>query len=146
MAPLAPFNPPLGVHPQFCYPVEETLQMKEKVFSLSGDDFTITTVSGEKICKCKGKVMSISDSKKFTDIRGNELFTLKNKHFAIHKSFHAEGPGGHDVFKVKGHFARKYLQIVMLGTTQTNECCDLPVQSSHPNRPSTSRMRPTARR
>jgi hypothetical protein len=37
--------------------------MKEKVFSLSGDDFTVETVDGTKVCKCKGKVMSISDRK-----------------------------------------------------------------------------------
>jgi uncharacterized protein YxjI len=37
--------------------------MKEKAFSLSGDDFTITTANGTPVCKCKGKVLSISDKK-----------------------------------------------------------------------------------
>ncbi len=41
----------------------------------------------------------------FTDIQGHELFALKNKHFTIHKSFHAEGPDGKDVFVVKGQFS-----------------------------------------
>lgn len=64
MAPhLTAFNPPLGPNPVFCNPGEETLVMKEKVFSLSGDDFSITTVSGLSVCKCKGKVLSISDAK-----------------------------------------------------------------------------------
>ena len=63
MAPLAPFNPPLGPNQQFCQPTEQTLQMKEKVFSLTGDDFTVTTVSGIEVCRCKGKVLSISDAK-----------------------------------------------------------------------------------
>lgn len=63
MAPLAPFNPPLGPTPQFAQLNEETLQMKEKVFSLTGDDFTVRTVSGIEICQCKGKVFSIRDAK-----------------------------------------------------------------------------------
>lgn len=66
MAPLAPFVPPLGpqpANPHFYSDKQQTLQMKEKVFSLSGDDFIITTVEGIEVCKCKGKVMSISDKK-----------------------------------------------------------------------------------
>ena len=41
----------------------------------------------------------------FTDMQGNKLFALKNKHFTIHKSFHAEAPSGDDLFVVKGHFS-----------------------------------------
>ncbi|KAK5196794.1 hypothetical protein LTR72_001787 [Exophiala xenobiotica] len=105
MAPLAPFNPPLGPNQMFYQPNEQTLQMKEKVFSLTGDDFTVTTVAGVQVCKCKGKVLSISGAKKFTDMQGNEIFTLKNKYFSLHKSFHAERPDGSDIFQVKGHFS-----------------------------------------
>ena len=131
MAPLTPFDPPLGPNPKFAFPGEETLQMKEKVFSLSGDDFTVNTVTGLEVCKCKGKVVSLSDAskshnhhlsgvtmeenrhltswlEKFTDIQGHDLFTLKNTHFALNKSFHAQGPGGHDIFQVKGHFTGWY--------------------------------------
>jgi hypothetical protein len=63
MAPLTPFNPVLGPNPKYCFPEENVLQMREKAFSLSGDDFTIKTANGAEICKCKGKVMSISDKK-----------------------------------------------------------------------------------
>jgi len=79
--------------------------MKEKVFSLSGDDFSVTTADGLVVCKCKGKVFSISDKKEFTDTQGNLLFSLKKKHLTIHKSFHGENAHGKDVFKVKGHFS-----------------------------------------
>ena len=37
--------------------------MKEKAFSLTGDDFTIKTVAGMEVCKCKGRLLSISDKK-----------------------------------------------------------------------------------
>lgn len=44
-------EPPLGPQPNntnFYHPREVTLAMKEKVLSLSGDDFTVRTV-GEKL-------------------------------------------------------------------------------------------------
>lgn len=107
MTELAPFQPPLGPqppNPAFYSPQTTTLQMKEKVFSLSGDDFTVHTVDGLEVCKVKGKVMSFRDSKKFTDMQGNELFNVKNKMLAISKSFHGESPHGHN-FEVKGHFS-----------------------------------------
>ncbi|TID26591.1 hypothetical protein E2P81_ATG01063 [Venturia nashicola] len=103
--PFAPFNPVLGPNPQYCFPEAHVLQMKEKAFSLSGDDFSIKTASGLPVCVCKGKVLSISDKKAFTDIQGNKLFDLKNKHLALFKSFKAVGPGGNVLFEVKGHFS-----------------------------------------
>jgi uncharacterized protein YxjI len=78
--------------------------MKEKILSLSGDDFTITTTSGSPVCKCKGKVFSIHGSKAFTDMQGNELFTLKKKMLAISKSFVCESPQGFNI-EIKGHFS-----------------------------------------
>jgi hypothetical protein len=63
MAPLTSFNPHLGTNPKYCFPEENVLNMKEKAFSLSGDDFTIKTANGAEICRCKGKVLSISDKK-----------------------------------------------------------------------------------
>ncbi|MCJ1455981.1 hypothetical protein MMC28_006338 [Mycoblastus sanguinarius] len=105
MAPLQAFNPPLGPNLSHCHPEQVTLHMKEKAFSLTGDDFTVKTTSGVEVCRCKGKVISLSDKKVFTDVQGHELFALKNKHFTIHKSFHAEGPNGKDLFVVKGEFS-----------------------------------------
>ncbi|KAF1985500.1 DUF567-domain-containing protein [Aulographum hederae CBS 113979] len=105
MSPLAVFNPPLGPNPKYFMPEETTLTMKEKAFSLSGDDFTIKTTSGIDVCKCKGKMVSLHDSKEFVDPQGVHLFTLKNKLIALHKSFRAEGPDGKDLFTVKGHFS-----------------------------------------
>ena len=107
MSAIAPFNPPLGPqppNPAFYSPTETTLQMKEKVLSLSGDDFTITTTTGQPVCKCKGKVLSLHGTKTFTDMSGTDLFTVKKKMIALHKSFVCESPAGHS-FEVKGHFS-----------------------------------------
>ncbi|KAE9966180.1 hypothetical protein BLS_007183 [Venturia inaequalis] len=102
---LVPLNPVLGPNPKYCFPEPHVLQMKEKAFSLSGDDFSIRTASGLEVCRCKGKVLSISDKKVFTDLQGNKLFDLKNKHLALFKSFKAVGPDGSVLFRVKGHFS-----------------------------------------
>lgn len=106
MAPLAPFTPPLGPqppNPHYYSPTQTTLHMKEKVFSLSGDDFTVKTAEGMEVCRCKGKVLSVRDKKQFTDVNGKLIFSLGNKMLSIHKSFHAESKEGYD-FEVKGHF------------------------------------------
>jgi len=63
MAPFLPFNPPLGPNPAYCFPDEITLHMKEKIFSLTGNDFTVKTVAGMELCKCKGKLLSLSNKK-----------------------------------------------------------------------------------
>lgn len=105
---LAPFNPPLGPqppNPAFYSPSPSTLQMKEKILSLSGDDFTITTTDGSPVCKCKGKVMSLHGTKAFTDMQGNELFTVKKKMLSIQKSFVCESPNSAASFEIKGHFS-----------------------------------------
>lgn len=104
---LAPIQPPLGPQPpnaKLYTPHQATLALKEKVFSLSGDDFTIKTAEGISICKCKGKMISLRDKKKFTDMQENEIFTLSNKMMSIHKSFTGETPDGTHNFEIKGHF------------------------------------------
>jgi len=104
---LAPFNPPLGPQPpstKLYHPQQVTLALKEKIFSLSGDDFTVKTAEGLDICKVKGKAISLRDTKKFSDMQGHELFSLTNKMLAITKSFHGTSPDGKHDFEVAGKF------------------------------------------
>ncbi|KAK5173593.1 uncharacterized protein LTR77_002274 [Saxophila tyrrhenica] len=102
---LTPFNPPLGPQPPstaLYHPNQVTLALKEHVFTLSGDDFTVKTAEGLDILQVKGKAFSIRDQKKFSDMRDNELFTLSNKMMAISKSFHGTSPNGTANFEVTG--------------------------------------------
>jgi len=104
---LAAFTPPLGPqppNPAFYSPNQVTLQMREKVFSLTGDDFIVQTVDGLPICKVKGKLISLHGKKAFTDMAGQEIFDLKSKTLALFKSFTGTSPVGHN-FEVKGHFS-----------------------------------------
>ena len=111
---LAPVSPPLGLFLPYCNPESITLKMKERGLmhgSLTGDDFAITDTNGRPICMCKGKVMSFSGRKTFSDPRGTELFALKDKKCALSKSFRGVGPNGEALFKVKGHWSRTWLEI-----------------------------------
>lgn len=107
MSSVTPFSPPLGpqpANPTFYSSSPTTLQMKENILSLTGDDFTITTAEGTPVCKCKGKYFSLHGTKEFTDVDGNDLFTVKKKLVSLYKTFECESPQGYN-FEVKGHFS-----------------------------------------
>lgn len=74
--PLKAVDPPLGPQPpspKLYHPREVTIAMREKMLSLTGDDFTVKTVDGMDIMQCKAKLVSMHDKKKFTDMEGNEI-------------------------------------------------------------------------
>lgn len=103
---LAPVNPPLGPQvpdAKFYSPQQITLALRERVFSFTGDDFTVQTADGTPICKCKAALVSLRGKKKFTDMQGNEIFTLSNK-LALQKSFKGEAPDPSHNFEIAGHF------------------------------------------
>ncbi|ORX77816.1 hypothetical protein BCR32DRAFT_328767 [Anaeromyces robustus] len=56
-----------------------TLLLKEKIFSLSGDDFTIKDTNDVSYFKCKGKAFNIKSKKNIYDINNKPLFNIQNK-------------------------------------------------------------------
>ncbi|CAK1356749.1 hypothetical protein CB0940_12035 [Cercospora beticola] len=102
---LQSFQPPLGPssNEQLYSPQQITLTLTEKVWAL-GDTFTVHTADGAQIMQVKGKVVSLHGKKKFSDMAGNELFTLAEKKLKLHKTFHAEAPTGHN-FDIEGNFS-----------------------------------------
>jgi uncharacterized protein YxjI len=98
---------PIGIFPQFFAQQSESLVLKEKVLSLSGDSFDIKTISGVPIFKVKGETLSLSGRKHLSDMNGNVLFTIRKKLIALHATFYAEDPKGNVIFEVKGKFSSK---------------------------------------
>jgi uncharacterized protein YxjI len=98
-------NPALGVNPTYCVPRQTVLCMKEKVWSLSGDTFHIADEHGTEVVQCRGQTFSLSDRKEFADAAGRPLFSLRTKHFSLHKSFYAEDAQEKVLFEVKGKFS-----------------------------------------
>ncbi|KAH9873355.1 hypothetical protein J1614_005753 [Plenodomus biglobosus] len=104
MAALAPVTQAIGVFPQFIPNGPETIVLKEKVLSLTGDSFSIKTASGTPILQVEGKLLSISGRKKVTDMAGVHLFSIVKEHLHIHATFRVEGPKGERIMMVKNNF------------------------------------------
>ncbi|KAF4446997.1 DUF567-domain-containing protein [Fusarium austroafricanum] len=94
----------VGVFKSFIANQTETLVLKEKVMSLTGDSFDIKLANGQPILKVEGKVMSISGRKKVFDMNGNHLFSIVKEHFHIHTTFAVEDPQGVKLMEVKSSF------------------------------------------
>ncbi|KAJ4036228.1 hypothetical protein NW756_008350 [Fusarium oxysporum] len=102
---LAPHQ--VGIFPAYITTQTETLILREKVMSLSGDDFEIRHANGQPILKVEGQVMSISGRKKVYDMRGNHLFSIVREHFHIHTTYAVEDTRGTKIMEVKSSFRRE---------------------------------------
>lgn len=109
MAQIAQVPSPVGVFPQFFARGPETLVLKEKVLSLTGDDFHIKLANGTPILRVEGKVMSISGRKKVFDEQGNHLFDIVKEHFHLHATFRVEDAQKRKIMEVKSSMKRKSL-------------------------------------
>jgi len=104
MAGLAPVPQPIGIFSQFLAAGPETLVLKEKVMSLTGDSFSIKLANGTPVLKVEGKVMSISGRKKMFDMNGNHLCSIVKEHFHLHSTYVVESADGQKVMEVKSSF------------------------------------------
>lgn len=104
MAQLAPVARPIGIFEPWVAKGPETLVLKEKVMSLTGDSFDIKTINGQPIFKIKGRKMSISGRKTVTDMQGNHLFDIVKELMHIHSTYVAESPSGEKILEVKSSF------------------------------------------
>lgn len=91
----------IGVFANMIARQSETIIMREKVLSLTGDSFEVKLASGQSILKVEGKVMSISGRKKVFDMAGTHLFDIVKEHFHIHTTYAIESPSGQKIMEVK---------------------------------------------
>jgi uncharacterized protein YxjI len=85
------------------------LSIKEKVFSLSGDSFSIKNVKGDVVFWMDGSILSFSGRKYVRDAKGNYFFDIRKKLLAFHTAFNCENLQGQTFFKVKRQFSiRKF--------------------------------------
>ncbi|CAN9389044.1 unnamed protein product [Alternaria alternata] len=104
MSSLAPAPQPIGVFPQFLAAGPETLVLKEKVISLSGDSFSIKLANGTPVLQVEGKVMSLTGRKKMFDMQGNHLCSIVKEHFHLHSTYVVESAKGNKIMEVKSSF------------------------------------------
>ncbi|KAB2108254.1 hypothetical protein AG0111_0g3175 [Alternaria gaisen] len=101
MSSLTPAPQPIGVFPQFLATGPETLVLKEKVISLSGDSFSIKLANGTPVLQVEGKVMSLTGRKKMFDMQGNHLCSIVKEHLHLHSTYIVESAKGDKIMEVK---------------------------------------------
>ncbi len=101
MATLAPTPEPIGIFPQFFAAGPEVIVLREKIFAITGDSFSIKLANGTPIMQVEGKVMSLSQRKKVMDMQGQHLFSIVKEHFHLHTTFAIESPAEQKILEVK---------------------------------------------
>lgn len=106
MVRLPPLQHPIGVFDKYMAHDGETLILKEKLMSLSGDSFEVNGVTGQAIFKVQGRHLTTSGRKSVKDMAGNHLFDIVKKHMHIHSTYAVEDPQGKNILEVKSSFKR----------------------------------------
>ncbi|KAF3392504.1 hypothetical protein F1880_008520 [Penicillium rolfsii] len=102
---LEPFLEPIAVFDQFVAREPQTLIMKEKVLSVSGDSFEVKLAGGQSLLKVHGAWVSISGRKKVEDIHGKHLFDIVKEHLHLHTTYALEDTHGKKIAEVKNSLA-----------------------------------------
>jgi len=107
---LHPVSQPVALFEKFIAREPQTIVLKEKVLSLSGDSFEIKLENGVPLLKVNGAWLSISGRKKVEDMSGNHLFDLREEHMHIHTTYVMEGPNEDTICEVKSsHKCKRHL-------------------------------------
>ncbi|KAB2573633.1 hypothetical protein DBV05_g7685 [Lasiodiplodia theobromae] len=113
---LAPAPRPIGIFPRFIAQSSETLVLKEKIFSLSGDSFDIKSAgSNNTAFKVKGEALSLSGRKHLLDANGDSVFDIRKEHFTLHKTFYGQDESGNHLFEVRKKLQRQEEELIMEG-------------------------------
>jgi uncharacterized protein YxjI len=75
----SPKNDIVCVEPRFVLRQPVTLILKEKLFSFSGDDFSIKDINDVVYFKCKGKAFNLRDKKILYDLYQKPILNIQNK-------------------------------------------------------------------
>ncbi|CAG7936954.1 unnamed protein product [Penicillium nalgiovense] len=102
---LDPVAEPIALFEQYVSRESQTLVLREKVFSVSGDSFEIKFANGAQLIKVRGAWMSLSGRKKVEDAQGNHLFDIVKEHLHIHTTYAIEDTHGKKICEVKSSLA-----------------------------------------
>ncbi|CAI7653177.1 unnamed protein product [Penicillium pancosmium] len=98
---LYPLSKPVALFEEFIATQPQTLVLKERIFSLTGDSFEIKFDNGAPFLKVTGAWPSFSGRKKVEDMRGNHLFDICKEHMHIHTTYVMKEPDGNTICEVK---------------------------------------------
>jgi len=75
-------SPVVITEKRFCLDHPVTLILKEKILTLSGDDFNIKDTNDVSYFKCKGKAFSFNDKKVLYDLNDEPILNISHKVFS----------------------------------------------------------------
>ncbi|KAF5242263.1 hypothetical protein FANTH_8711 [Fusarium anthophilum] len=93
----------IGIFPAYITNRTETLIVREKTMSLTGDDFEVYHINGQPLLTVEGKVMSVSGRKIVNDMRGTHLFSIVKEHCHVHTTYAVEDPQGTKLVNVRSN-------------------------------------------
>ncbi|CAK7268514.1 hypothetical protein SEPCBS57363_003132 [Sporothrix epigloea] len=109
---LQPLPVQIGIFPQYIANQTETLVLKEKILSLSGDSFDVRLANGQPLLKVKGKLLTLGSRKSVYDCNDTHLFDIYREILHIHSTYVLEDPKGNKFFELRSN-------IQLIGTTAT---------------------------
>lgn len=104
---LHPVSQPIAMFQQFIATESQTIVLKEKILSLSGDSFDIKLENGDPLLTVDGNRLSPSGRKKVLDPNGTRLFDLRKEHFHLHTTYVMEDLNGDKICEVRSSHKRK---------------------------------------
>lgn len=113
---LEPVAERIAIFDQFVSQAPQTIVLKEKVLSVSGDSFDIKFDNGQPLLKVKGAWVSLSGRKKVEDASGKHLFDIVKELMHIHTTYALEDTHGKKVCEVKNNLSRKSQIRLIIGT------------------------------
>jgi len=127
---LPPVPQPLAIFDSFIARQSETIVLKEKVLSLSGDSFSIKLENGTPLLEVKGSIMSLSGRKSLFDMAGGHLFDIQKELLHIHATYAAVTPQGQKILEVKSKFALFGSKAVITFTTKAGKSVTLTMKGN----------------
>ncbi|CAG8024464.1 unnamed protein product [Penicillium salamii] len=98
---LDPVAEPIAIFDQFVAKEPQTLVLREKVLSVSGDSFEIKFADGQPCLKVHGAWVSLSGRKKVEDAHGKHLFDIVKELLHTHATYAVEDTHGKKMCEVK---------------------------------------------
>ncbi|KAL3460005.1 tubby C-terminal-like domain-containing protein [Aspergillus heterothallicus] len=99
---LRPVSQPVALFQQFIAREPQTIILKEKILSLTGDSFDIKRDDGQPLLKVNGAFFSISGRKRVEDMNGNHLCDVRKEHLhLLHPTYVLEDPSGNKICEVR---------------------------------------------
>lgn len=108
MAPLSPVPEPIAIFDQFVSKETQTLVLREKVLSVSGDSFDIKLLGGDTLLKVHGAWLSFSGRKKVSDAKGKHLCDIVKEHLHLLTTYAVEDTHRKTILEVKSNLTGKY--------------------------------------